>query len=266
MSLVTPEVDMDEEDAASAVDENTAQMVDAQENAEAKAAQDQEEEKMTEDNSDLTTEEPIKEVAVQEEAAPPAIAKQREAGISQHLADEAALGFEGLEIGTFSFDRIKLDDGSFLLGSEEKSIGTKFSFQVLAMRPVFIIRQCDEQDAEMFYSYDRDGGSLTDGSSSQDTLDKWLEDGFEKSDIDIKEYSEVTAEMVDREDEYQNAIVMLQIPPTSRQRLGGMSFMAKQRFKVASIGDVVIEASVGGKAGTGSKSFRPWNFNITRKA
>lgn len=214
------------------------------------------------------------EVVVQEEAQSQEVAVQvasvtekREGSIKALIQEEAEDGFEGLEIGAFSFERVKLSDGSFLLGENETSLGTVVNLQVVSSRASYLVQQSDDEDCEIFYSYDADGSTKADGTSSKDITDKWLEDGFGDKDnpLHIKKYLEVMAVLMDRDDEHAEAIVNLQIPPASIQRFSGMSFLAKSRFKT-NIGGVILEASVGAKAGSGSKSFRPWNFKIIRKA
>lgn len=215
----------------------------------------------------MTTEiEKTEVAAVAEQAqAPTTVTAQREHGVKAFQAEQAEMGFEGIEVGAFSFDRVKLDDGQFLMGSDDVELGSSFEFVTMSTRNIFVVRQGNFQDADTFYSYSADGSTTTDGSSSQETLDKWKEDGYgtDESPLDIKKYMEVMAELV-TEDENNGAIVNLSIPPSSLQRFGGVAMIAKARFH-ANLNEVVIKAIVGAKAGEGSKSFRPWNFKISRK-
>lgn len=254
MSLVTPDVVTDEEVVMNTVETKEEEIMETTEVAEEEIME-------TETTEVAVTEEKSQEVSVA------SVTEKREGAIKTMLQDEAEAGFEGLEVGAFSFDRIKLSDGSFLLGDNETDIGNSFVFQIVSSRASYLVQQSDEEDCEIFYSYAADGSTKADGTSSKDITDKWLEEGFGSKDspLVIKKYLEVMAILHDREDEWADAIVNLQIPPTSIQRLGGMSFLAKTRFKTNS-GGVIMEASVGTKAGSGSKSFRPWNFKIIRKA
>ena len=189
----------------------------------------------------------------------------RQVTTAQFLAAQSDAGFEGLDLGSFSFERIKLDEGKFLMGANDEDLGTSISFTALSTRSLYIVRQSGDKDAEMFYSYCPKGTTTSDGSSSQDTLNKWLEDGFGDAEnpLDIKKYLEVMAELTDRDDEHDGLMVSLSIPPASQQRFGGMAFQAARKFN-RGLDGVVITATVGAKAGEGSKSFRPWNFKIAR--
>lgn len=251
MSLVTPEV---KTKAKAKVEEEV---------VETQTQNEIEEVVMTEQ---VETEVAVVEEVTQEVAAVSA-SEKRESGVQAFLSEQADMGFEGIEVGAFSFDRIKLHEGKFLLGTEEVELGDDFKFQILATRSMYVVSQSSDQDSEMFYSYSADGSTKIDGSSSADTLDEWKEDGFgtEDNPLNIKKYLEVMVELVDRTDEHEAAIACLQVPPTSLQRFGGIAFMAKQRFKT-DVGGVVVEASVGAKVGSGNKAFRPWNFKIERKA
>lgn len=195
----------------------------------------------------------------------PSNTELRQASTSQFLSSQAEAGFEGLDIGAFSFDRIKLDEGQFLLGAEELELGATFNFVTLSTRSLFIVRQSEATDAKMFYSYCPKGSTKADGSPSTDILTEWLEDGYGDADnpLDIKKYLEVMAELQDRDDEYEGMMVSLSIPPSSLQRFGGMAFQAGRKFN-RSLDQVVITATVGAKTGEGSKTFRPWNFKIDR--
>lgn len=229
----------------------------------------QEEVEMTNEEAVVVEEQVENEVAVVEEQTTEVAtaAEKRESGVQAFLSEQAEMGYEGIEVGAFSFDRIKLSEGKFLIGTDEVELGEDFKFTILATRSMYIVSQAAGEDSEVFYSYSADGSTKIDGSSSSDILDEWKEDGFgtEDSPLVIKKYLEVMVELIDRDDEYDSAIACLQVPPTSLQRFGGIAFMAKQRFKT-DVGGVIVEALVGSKVGSGQKAFRPWNFKILRKA
>ena len=241
MSLVQPEVVMNETDTAEAV--------------------------TTPAQEEVTTAVPAQEVATTTEAEVVRTnnTELRKASTSQFLEEQEQAGFEGLDIGAFSFERIRLHEGKFLMGSEDSEVGKEFNFIALSTRALYIVRQDESQDAEMYYSYCPKGSTNSDGTSAQETLDKWLADGFgEKGNpLDIRRYLEVMAELVDRDDEYSGTMVSLSIPPSSVQRFSGMAFQAARMHR-RSLDQVVISASVGAKAGEGSKAFRPWNFKLIR--
>lgn len=184
----------------------------------------------------------------------------------QFAEQQAAAGFEGLELGAFSFDRVKLSEGKFLLGNDEEELGEAFNFIPLSTRALYTVSQSSDEDSKMFYSYDPKGLTLADGSSAEETLNEWKEEGYgtDEDPLVIKQYIEVMAELVDREDGHEGSMVSLSIPPASRQRFGGMGFQAMRKYN-CQLDGVVVTASVGAKAGEGKKSFRPWNFKLNRK-
>lgn len=207
------------------------------------------------------------EVEVVEQTQPTtSVTAKHESSIKAFQAEQAELGYEGLEIGAFSFDGIKLHEGQFKLGADETELGQEFEFITMSTRNRYVVRQGEFNDAETFYSYSADGSTLTDGSSSAAILEEWKEDGYgtEDSPLDIRKYLEVMAEIIVDDEEHNGSIVNLSIPPSSLQRFGGAARIAKARYR-AILGEVVIRASVGSKVGEGQKAFRPWNFKVARK-
>lgn len=209
---------------------------------------------------------PATEVATVAEPAAKAVSvtEQRTNAMAQFTQDQAAMGFEGLELSGMSFDRIKLHEGQFKLGSDETELGTEFSCVIHSTRKIFVVRQSDDNDAESFYSYDPQGKTFTDGSSAQEKLDDWADDGYGTAEnpLDIREYLEAMATLVNREDEHDGSMVMLSIPPASKARLAGVAAQAYTRFKQASLDQVVTQCQVGKKIGEGQKAFRPWVFKV----
>lgn len=192
---------------------------------------------------------------------------ERQANAAKQFSDDmASQGFEGLNLTGMSFDRVKLDEGKFLLGSEEAPLGEEIDVNILSTRNIYIVRQFPGEGAEMFYSYDKNGKTLTDGSSAQETLDEWLGDGYGTPDepLDIKEYIEAMAQLKNREDEYDEHMVSLSIPPASKDRLAGAIAVGVRKHQCAP-GELIIKAKVGAKVGKGEKSFRPWTFTAAGK-
>lgn len=203
------------------------------------------------------------EVAARQEG-PTSIAVQRENALQKFAEEQAAAGFEGLELSGMSFDRIKLNEGKFLLGSDETDLGTEINCVIHNTRKIYVVRQGDFNDAKAYYSYDPQGKTLTDGSSAEEILQEWLEDGYgtAESPLDIKEYLEAMATLVGRDDEYDGTMVMLSIPPASKPRLAGAAAQAYTRFKGARLDQVITKCAVGKKIGEGQKAFRPWVFSV----
>jgi len=196
-------------------------------------------------------------------AAPGAIG-----GAMAKFKDEmAAEGFEGMNLTGMSFDRVKLHEGQFLLGSEETKLGELIHVQIMSSREIYVVRQYSGNGAEMFYSYDKAGKLKTDGSSAQEVLDEWLEDGYGTPDkpLEIKTYIEAMAVLVNRTDDYDQHMVSLSIPPASKDRLAGAFAVGRQRLQAGPT-QLVIECKVGAKVGSGEEAFRPWIFKAHSKA
>lgn len=204
------------------------------------------------------------EVAVSEPAPAPTVAQSQASAMTNFKENMAKEGFEGLELTGMSFDRIKLHEGKFLLGSEEVELGTDVDCVIYSTRPIYVVRQSTDNDAEAFYSYDENGKTHTDGTSAHETLQEWLEDGYgtKEDPLDIRPYLEATAVLVNRDDEYEGEMVMLSVPPASKARLGGAAAQAYNRFKGAKLSEVVTRLTVGKKIGEGQKAFRPWLFKV----
>lgn len=186
------------------------------------------------------------------------------ANFTQEMAEE---GYEGMTLTGMSFERVKLHEAMFQLGSEDTSLGEKIEVQVMSTRNQYIVRQYKGNGAEIFYSYDPKGLTKSDGSSAEEILAEWREDGHgvEGAPLEIKCYTEAMAMLVGRDDEHEGMIVSLSIPPASRDRLAGAFAVGRQMFK-AGPSNLIIECKVGKKIGTGEEAFRPWIFKALRTA
>lgn len=191
--------------------------------------------------------------------AAPGAAGSAMAAFENEMAEQ---GFEGMQLTGMSFDRVKLHEAAFLLGSEEIKLGDTIKVQIMSTRKIFVVRQYSGNGAEMFYSYDPAGKFKTDGSSAEETLAEWREDGYgtPEAPLEIKTYIEGMAMLVGRDDEYEQHMISLSIPPASRDRLAGAFAVGRQRFKCTDPANLVIECKVGAKVGSGEEAFRPWIF------
>lgn len=202
------------------------------------------------------------------EASSRVVAKVNDrAGIKSFVQDQVDLGFEGLTVTSFSFERIRLEDGKFLLGADDLDLGVSFQFVPQGSRSLYVIKQSNDKDAEMYYSYDPDGKLGIDGSSMEAKLAEWREQGYglEDSPLVIKKYMEVMAILTNSGTEFDETIVSLSVPPTSSARFGGAAIQAKFKYH-ADLNNVIVEARVGTKVKVGSSTFYPWNFSVTGKA
>ena len=187
------------------------------------------------------------------------VQEQTQLAMTNFSVQMAEAGFDGLDLTGMSFDRIKLHEGTFKLGSEEVMLGNEFDCIVHGTRRLYVVRQHTGQDAKTFYSYDPKGATTVDGSSTEEMLAEWAEDGFEQP--DIKEYLEAMATLVNRDDEFEDQMVMLSIPPASRAKLSGAFAQAMQRLK-ATPDKIILKCLVGKQVGEGTKKFRHWAFKI----
>lgn len=205
------------------------------------------------------------EVAVTGEGsnAVASISEARANSMAQFSSSMAEAGFEGMELTGMSFDRIKLHEGQFLLGTDDTELGQEFDCVIHGTRTNYIVRQSTDNDAEMFYSYDPKGQTFSDGTSAAEKLAEWLDDGYgtEDAPLDIRPYMEATAVLINRDDEHDGTMVMLSIPPASKARLAGASAQAQMRFR-ALPNEVITRCQVGKKVGEGQKAFRPWVFKV----
>ena len=248
-----------EDEAAAATDAQSEAQPDAEPEAEAAAATEAEAAAKPEVQPEEIK--PREVATVTEGAVAVTNADRHASAAEQFTKSMAEQGYEGLAITGMSFDRLKLHEAKFQLGSEEVSLGEVLDLVVLSTRNIYVVRQFAGEGAEMFYSYDKFGKTLSDGTSAQDTLDKWKDDGYgtETDPLDIKEYIEAMSQLKNRDDEYMDHMVSLSIPPASKARLAGAMAVGLRKFK-CDPADLVIRCSVGKKVGTGDKAFRPWNF------
>lgn len=192
------------------------------------------------------------------------VTEQRASASAQFKTEMEEAGFEGMNVTGMSFDRVKLHEGKFVMGSGDGvSLGEQFDFNLLSSRDLYIVRQFDGDDAKVFFSYDPQGRTLTDGKSSEETLQEWREDGYgtPEQPLDIKQYLEGMAVLINRDDEHEGTVVSLSIPPASRPRMAGAAVTARQKYR-ALPSEVVMRAKVGASIKKGSTTFRPWVFTV----
>lgn len=195
---------------------------------------------------------------------PQASAPAKSGGGNQFESDMAEDGFEGLTLGGLSFEQIKLPgEGQFLIGQDDEELGQEFDCVIQGTRARYVVRQSDDQDAEMFYSYDPNGLTNTEGQDMADTLQEWKEEGFERP--VIKKYIEVMAIMIDEDGDRDRMMVMLSIPPASVQKFSG--FLAQQKMmKGAKPNEFITKCVVGKKVKKDKNSFFPWGFRYAGQA
>lgn len=266
MALVKPQVTESKATSAAAVEEKVVQQEEQMTTEGVVAtAKEVKAEPEVETTAEVAEEAAATEVAVVSDSPKEvaSISEARANSMAQFSNEMAEAGFEGMELTGMSFDRIKLHEGQFMLGSDDVELGQDFDCVIYGTRTNYIVRQSTDNDAEMFYSYDPKGQTFSDGTSAAEKLAEWLDDGYgtEEAPLDIRPYMEATVVLVNRDDEYEGTMCMLSIPPASKARLAGASAQAQMRFK-ALPNEVVTRCTVGKKVGEGQKAFRPWGFKV----
>lgn len=166
-------------------------------------------------------------------------------------------GFEGLTLGGLSFEQIRLPgEGQFIIGQEDEEFGKEFNCVIQTTRARYVVRQSSDGDASMFYSYDPNGKTNTEGKDMEDTLQEWSADGYDSP--EIKKYLEVMATLTDEGDR-EGTMVMLSIPPASLQTFSG--HIAQQQFKGrGKPNNYITTCKVGKKRKAGNSTYFPWQF------
>lgn len=217
--------------------------------------------------------EEVKAPAVQENtavAARPAAAAPMLGG-SNFTKVAAEQGFEGLELDAFSFPVINLPGEGFfqMLGDDESNLGKSFVFQAESTRARYRISETDDDDAEHYMTYDATGMTKADGTSAEAMLAQWAADSGEDNYRPvIKKYIDVVATILEADPTSEQAqelvgeTVMLSIPKSGQGRFSGV--MARGAKLYGGFDAFEIEASVGKKVKTGTNSFYPWNFKLSK--
>ena len=205
------------------------------------------------------------------EVATPATAKVATPAMvtSNAVADLADEGFEGLVVNGMSFNRIKLNNGRFQFGSEGRDIGDSFTGQILTTKALYVFK-CDPEDdnSDVFYSYTADGSLLSDGSSSESTLQSWAEKGYspdEKTGLwHSQKYVEAMVSITDCNDEtVVGDVVICQIPPASIPRFSGFISLQWMRTRQKP-SDFETKFKVGATVKKNRTEFNPWEFAVAK--
>lgn len=211
--------------------------------------------------------EQTKEVVASQPSAAPAERISNSHSTVDILADE---GFEGLELTGLSFPRIKLSNGQFQIGQDARPIGTTFKGVITETKPVYVFKNiADSDDAEVFYTYDKEGEYLSDGSSSEPIISEWLEKGYNPNEhtgkFPSQKYLEVVVVVTGSDDEEViGETVICQIPPASIARFSGYLVTATKRQRKApsefetqfKVGRLIKKSS--------SISYTPWEVSLAK--
>ena len=172
-------------------------------------------------------------------------------GIAQQLA---AMGFEGLDMGFGAFPIVKLQDQTFST-SDGDVLGNTFVCVMHQTRRKFLFKCDDSNDSdEMVYSYDKQ--TTTTGKSIEDVKAEWAAKGFVAP--VWKEYTDVTAQLVDLPNREMGGVVVLSVPHTSNSRLSG--YMTTLLVKGRQPNQVITQVYPGQRITSAKKPFYPWAF------
>jgi hypothetical protein len=179
-------------------------------------------------------------------------------GQNTMLASAEDVGFSGLKVEFGAFPILKMDKGSFMVDDDELD-EKEIDVVLIQSRPKYIYKEADVDNTDVFtYSYDQK--MTTSGESLEDWIREQTAQGMK---IEVKEYLEVVAEIVDGPEDYIGEIVLMSIPPTSKSRFSG--YVIKLMRKTGRTPDkVVTRISVGKRLKKGSISWNPWKFQYVK--
>jgi len=170
-------------------------------------------------------------------------------------------GFEGVELGFFSFPSIKLPSEGIFETNGGVSLGKEVNVVVTQSKAKYLIKPAGatSKDKRVNFSYDvmkADSGTTLEGNTVPMLKAEWGVDSLE-----IKKYLEVPAMLVDAEgsEELDGEMVMLSIPPSGVQRFSGHLAMLKFTGK-GKPSEVITKCQVGAKITNDSGDFYPWIF------
>lgn len=179
-------------------------------------------------------------------------------GFIQGAADD---GFEGLELGYFSFPTIKLPSEGRFESSTGLNLGEYFDVVVTGSKSRYLIKVSGALKTDKRIAFSMDKITTIDGKSLEELKREWEADS-----LDIKKYLDVPVRVVSCKSaqELEGGMVMLSIPPSGVQRFSGyiaeLSFLGKGKPD-----GVVTRCKVGPKITTDGNGFYPWLFEFISK-
>jgi len=185
-----------------------------------------------------------------------------------NFSDQAAEeGFEGVELGYFSFPSIKLPSDGVFETNGKVVLGKFVDVIVTQSKAKYLIKPAGaiQKDKRVNFSYDvmkEDSGVSLEGNTVPQLKKEWGVDSLE-----IKKYLEIPAMLVgaDHTEELNGEMVMLSVPPSGVQRFSGHLAMLKFTGK-GSPKEVVTRCAVGAKVSNNGDDFYPWEFKYLRAA
>lgn len=176
-----------------------------------------------------------------------------------------ANGLTGFVDNFTSFPKVTLKDGSFHT-VEHPDFGKKLEFQYISHENTYVFKGIDpveqaakgrDYEPEMVYSDDGENTNGEDSRTIASVREEWLGKGWR---VEKDMYQMILVQCFDGP--HADELVKLQIPPASQGKLGGyVNSLARKGMLVT---NVVTEASIGSRVGTGSKAFTPWAFKLVQ--
>ena len=173
-------------------------------------------------------------------------------------------GFEGLEIGRFSYTAIALDGAKFI-DQDKTDLGVEFKGIVLGTKKKWVMnntRTDRDTDKVGVFSYDKIHEANS-GELMTDIISDWKERGWGHT---WKPYLDVQVMVIEGAEEIAGEPVILSIPPTGIQRISGVIKRAGMKHHLKPSEFVMCFYVGEEKQNAAKQTFYPWNFEFDRKA
>lgn len=165
----------------------------------------------------------------------------------------AAEGFDGLEVGFYSYTTIKLPGEGVFQTAEDVELGKELFVNLLGSKPKWAYTNKVDEDKVKF-SYDQQ--TTTDGDSLQEIFNEWKAE--DDAGYTVKKYLDVTAMVVDGDLEGQ--IVILSVSPSGVAKFTG--YMGQLTYKGLDAKQEITRVYVGPKVTKAKQPFYPWAFEL----
>lgn len=200
--------------------------------------------------AEVVTEEPAKPASEKpmQAARGSAIGSAEKKGrFEQEMAEE---GFEGLEVGFYSFTTVKLATEGRFETADGEELGKSLKVQLMESKRKYAYNNSEDENVAEF-SYDR--VTNTKGEVLAPILKEWEDEGGKVSE---KKYLDVMCQVV--EGDLEGEIVILSVSPSGVAKFTG--YAGKLKYAGKDLKEVVTEVFVGKKITTVPKPFYPWGF------
>lgn len=168
-----------------------------------------------------------------------------------HMAEQ---GFEGLEVGFYSYTTIKLATEGRFETADGVELGKSLKLQLMESKRKFVYGSTEDENVAEF-SYDRVHN--TKGEALAPKFKEWEDEGGK---VVEKKYLDVTAAVL--EGELEGEIVILSVSPSGVAKFTG--YVGKLNYAKLNLREVVTECFVGPKVTGVAKPFYPWAFRLVK--